>query len=75
MLTYYKISGTAGKIAERVVRVAKEYEEGNQLCYGYLNLSRSYNIRLRIYRIILCFLVNLHLSLQFDFLYNTMLYN
>src|SRR5690554_2213612 len=33
---------TAKEIAEKVVRLAKEYEEGNQLRYGYLNLSRSY---------------------------------
>lgn len=33
---------TARNIAEKVVRLAKEYEEGNQLRYGYFNLSRSY---------------------------------
>lgn len=32
----------AKNYAGQVIRLAREYEEGNQLRYGYLNLSRSY---------------------------------
>jgi signal transduction histidine kinase/DNA-binding response OmpR family regulator len=39
-----KLDDAAGAwlAAEKVVRLAKQYEDGNQLRYGYLNLAKSY---------------------------------